>query len=68
MDDSGEWVDYDPADISTHPEEGSEVKLLFANGRHTTAIYSRAAGGFSNVETLPPETLTLQKRWRYAES
>jgi hypothetical protein len=66
MDDQNQWHDYDPSDLSTHPEEGTNIQIEFADGWQYPAIYSRAEGGYSTTgQVPPPERTVLKWRWRY---
>ena len=64
---TSEWHDYDPHDLSTHPEENKRVQMKYANGRQFTGRYSRAAGMHAHVGIVPEDTINLAKKWRYVE-
>jgi hypothetical protein len=61
-----DWVEYDPHDLNTHPEEGALVEAQYESGRHGEATYSHECGGFSKTFRFgeTPDETTV-KRWRY---
>jgi hypothetical protein len=67
MEDPQEWRDYDPSDLSTHPEEATDIQIEYANGRRYPATYTRQHGGGHTINgPIPsPETMALKWRWRY---
>jgi hypothetical protein len=68
MADQGEWQDFNPLYLSTHPEEGTAIEMEFADGRRYRAHYSRAAGMYCiSGDVPPPERTALTWRWRYSK-
>lgn len=60
-----EWTDYDPVDITTHPEDNTAIEMLYADGRTFSGYYSRDLGWMSHPGVVPETTYPLKKRWRY---
>ena len=63
------WIEYDPENIETHPEELDIVECEFDNGRRGKGPYSRAAGRVSIVPSSikNPIGSAKIKRWRLSE-
>jgi len=63
-----DWIEYNPRDVTTHPQEGAFIEVQYENGSRGEVAYSRAGAGYP--ETLGLDTVSRRlkfKRWRYKQ-
>lgn len=63
-----DWQNFDPNDISTHPDNGTRIEIQLENGRIVRGIYGAGilgTVGYSNL--VSEEEQNSKKRWRYSE-
>jgi hypothetical protein len=56
------WIEFDPADWETHPEDGSWIEAQYQDGHYREATYSRVWGDDANQT---PVAEPILKCWRY---